>query len=160
MKRKGRKKKLGSAKTRELYIGLLMGDLTIKFTRHIRELPIFVMTRICPNDVAADPCSQPRFAFSKAMKRPLAAGAQHVRCLVGSNLQGCTKIKALASARQEKMGIDGPNHRTSHTIGRGDVWLVTSDVFGSNEKSICYISHKFKSAPETFVQERNEVVCC
>ncbi len=129
-----------------------MGDLTIKFTRHIRKLPIFVMTRISPNDVAADTCSQPCFAFEKAMKRPLAAGAQHVRWLVGPDFQVCNKIKALARSGQEKMGIDGPNRRTSHTIGRGDVWLVTSDVFWSNEKSNCYISHKFKSAPRHILQ--------
>lgn len=133
-----------------------MGDLTIKFTRHIRKLPIFVMTRISPNDVAADPCSQPCFRLFKGDETPI--GRRSATCeVVGGGWWGQisrvvqkSRHWQLARSGQEKMGIDGPNRCTSHTIGGGDVWLVTSDVFWSNERCNCYISHKFKSAPDTF----------
>ena len=141
---------MGTRKRENLYIRLLMGDLTIKFTRHIRNSPIFVMTRICPNDVAADRCSQPCFDLFKGDETPIGGRSATCEVVGWVRFPGLYRNQGIGRSRQVKIGAHGPNDRTSHTIGREDVWLVTSDVVWSNERSNCYISHKLKSAQTPF----------
>jgi len=142
---RGRQKELGNAKAREFIYSLAYGwpDNQIhasyqKFT-HFRYDQDLSQWRSCR------PCSQPCFD----LQRQWNAYWRQERDMWGGwwvRSPGLYRNQGIGRSRQEKMGAHGPNDRTSHTIGRGDVWLVTSDVVWSNERSNCYISHKFKSA--------------
>jgi hypothetical protein len=98
------RKSLGTRKRENLYIRLLMGDLTIKFTRHIRNSPIFVMTRICPNDVAADHAASHASTF-KGNETPIGGRSATCEVVGGSDLQGCTEIKALAGPDRRRWAL-------------------------------------------------------
>ncbi len=85
-----------------------MGDLTIKFTRHIRKLPIFVMTRIGPNDVAASPMQPAMLRLFKDDETPIGGRSATCEVVGWVRFPGLYRNQGIGRSRQVKMGAPWP----------------------------------------------------